>query len=118
LIEWLVAVRSLSGRRFLLSVTSAPLSSVARAQDAFTTEPKGLVLDTLDRDLQAALFREMAHVAAVDVITTPSSSSITLANDWIISPPRGDSLNFLPPASAGAPTGWRGVLDFPAGLRI
>jgi hypothetical protein len=74
------------------------------AQDAFTTDTEAkLVLDTLERDLQAALFRaNSATWLAVDVISTPASLS---NHGWrttgTTKPSTSESLNVLPPDVGG-----------------
>lgn len=107
LIELLVAMTiTLVLAGLLLSVTGGTLKLWKGAQDAFTidTEAK-LVLDTLERDLHAALFRANgATWLAVDVISTPALLS---NHGWrtmgIIKPFTTESFNVLPPNVAGVP---------------
>src|SRR5687767_1394125 len=107
LVELLVAVTiTLALAALLLSVTHGTLKLWHRAQDAFTTDTEAkLVLDTLERDLQAALFRENgATWLAVDVISAPS---LLTSHGWrtagTIKPSTSASLNLFPPALGGVP---------------
>jgi prepilin-type N-terminal cleavage/methylation domain-containing protein len=105
LVELLVAMTiTLVLAGLLLSVTGGTLKLWKGAQDAFTTDTEAkLVLDTLERDLQAALFREnSATWLAVDVISNPAALS---NHGWrttgVTKPSTSESLNVLPPDLAG-----------------
>jgi prepilin-type N-terminal cleavage/methylation domain-containing protein len=108
LIELLVAMTiTLVLAGLLLSVTGGTLNLWKGAQNAFTTDTEAkLVLDTLERDLHAALFRANgATWLAVDVISTPALLS---SHGWrttgIIKPSTSESLNVLPPDIASVPS--------------
>ena len=111
LIELLVALLITAGLAVLLvSLTSGTLKVWHRAQDAFTTDTEAkLVLDALDRDLQAALFQENgANWLAVEVTSSPSP---LVNHGWrisgIIKPPTSESLLLLPPAIGSEPASIR-----------
>jgi prepilin-type N-terminal cleavage/methylation domain-containing protein len=109
LIELLVAVAItavLVG--LLLSVTIGTLNLWRRAQDNFTASTQAmLVLDYLERDLQAALFRgDGTCWMAVEIIDAPGALA---SHGWLVSPrmkPAGaESARVLPPESGGAELG-------------
>lgn len=109
LIELLVAVAItavLVG--LLLSVTIGTLNLWRRAQDNFTASTQAmLVLDYLERDLQAALFRgDGTCWMAVEIIDAPGALA---SHGWLVSPrmkPAGaESARVLPPESGGAEPG-------------
>lgn len=105
LIELMIALAITLGlTAVMLSVTTGTLNVWHRAQDAFTTDTEAkLVLDLLDRDLKAALYRSTGDTwLAVDVLTTPDLLS---NHGWrttgIIKPATGESQNLLPPPVNG-----------------
>lgn len=108
LVELLVAVTiTLALAALLLSVTQGTLSLWDRAQDALTADTQAkLTLDSLERDLQSALFRENGGTwLAVDVISLPGQ---LLGHGWrttgTIKPSGTESHELLPPPVDGVPS--------------
>jgi len=107
LVELLVALTLTVGlAALLLNVTRGTMRLWRNAQDTFSTDTEAkLVLDMLERDLQAALFRETSAAwLAVSVISTPS---ILANHGWktsgTIKPSGNDSLDLIPADVSGVP---------------
>ncbi|HTO03754.1 MAG TPA: prepilin-type N-terminal cleavage/methylation domain-containing protein, partial [Opitutus sp.] len=107
LVELMVAITiALALVAVMLSVTQSTLRLWQRAQAVFTSDTEAkLVLDMLERDLHAAVYRDNgATWLAVDVI----SASATLTNHgWrtvgIIKPAASESLRLDPPPIGSIP---------------
>jgi Tfp pilus assembly protein PilW len=108
LVELLVAVTITVGLAvLLLSVTHGTMKFWRGAQDAFTADTQAkLVLDLIERDLQAALFRDSSATwLAVDVISIPSTlASHGWRTSGTIKPSGSESTNLLPPSVGGVPS--------------
>ena len=105
LLELLVAIAiTLTLAATLLAVTTATLNLWRRTQDNFTTATQArLVLDYLERDLQAALFRADGHTwLAIDIINPPASLT---THGWLtttmMKPNSTESQLLAPPAVNG-----------------
>ncbi len=106
LLELLVAVTiTLILAGLMLAVVTGTLNLWQRTQDSFTTSTQAtLALDLIERDLQAAVFRQDGLTwLAVDVINTPSP---LVPHGWLtfatMKPATSDSQRLLPAVSGGA----------------
>lgn len=105
MLELLVAVSiTVALAAVMLTVTTGTLNLWRRTQDTFTTDAQArLVLDYLERDLQAAIFRPDAGTwLAVDVI---NDSGALAAHGWLtggtIKPATSASRRYVPTTTNG-----------------
>jgi prepilin-type N-terminal cleavage/methylation domain-containing protein len=88
----------------MLTVTAHVLALWRRAQDNFTTSSQAtLVLDYLERDLQAAIFRDGEGAClAVDILDSPD---VLISHGWLtataMKPSGGESRRLLPAGTGG-----------------